>query len=370
MRRRSFFYLLAVGVLIAVLTLVGIAVFKKPIKPTPTMPTVEIAPPPQEISRPEFQKGMSYIAWTENGYQNPNSAKAMEQLNSLGVEWVGLITTWYQHKPNSTEIYPDKEKTPSDESLIFALRKLKELKFKIMLKPHLDLVEADGKWRGEIGFENSADWQAWFKSYSDFILHYAKLAAQENVELFCIGTELTQATLSQPQAWRDLIKKVREVYPGQLTYAANWHGEYNQIEFWETLDYAGIDPYFPLVCTARPKVEELKSAWSDWLREIEAWQKKINKPVLLTEIGYKSSRDATDEPWQHVAVGELDLELQVNCYQSLLETFWDKPWFFGVYWWYWGVNPRMGGELNRGFTPQNKPAREVIKEWYKNRTKN
>jgi len=318
----------------------------------------------EKISKFEFQKGMVYVAWTGNGYSNPNSVGAMEQMASLGIKWVGIVTTWYQDKYNSTKIYPQWDKTPTDESLIFAIRKLRELKFKVMLKPHLDLVECEGKWRGEIGCDIVTDWQAWFDNYAAFLLHYADIAAKENVELLCIGTELANTTIGQPQRWRDLIKKIREVYKGQLTYAANWDTEFSEISFWDMLDYAAIDPYFPLICSSKPKVEELKSAWGDWIKTIEEWQQKINKPVIFTEIGYKSARDAADEPWQHTAVGELDLEVQVNLYKALLESFWDRPWFYGVYWWHWGTNPRMGGDLNRGFTPQNKPAQEVIKEWY------
>ncbi len=376
MPRRMSFYLLTAGIVVAVFVLCLAAsniFFKKPVEPIRTLeiplPAVEVPAVTVEEKAPlsvkyEFQKGMNYVAWTENGYSNVNSAKAMEQMAALGINWAGLVTTWYQDQYNSTEIYPLRDKTPADESLIFAIRKLHELKFKVMLKPHVDLIESKGKWRGDIGFENPADWQAWFDSYSNFILHFAEIAAKENVELFCIGTELANATISQPQAWRDLIKKVKEVYKGQLTYAANWDNEFKQIAFWDTLNYAGIDPYFPLVTTVRPTVEQLKEAWGDWAKIIEEWQKNINKPVIFTEIGYKSARDAADEPWQHTAIGELDLELQVNLYKGLLESFWDKPWFYGVYWWYWGANPKMGGELNRGFTPQNKPAQEVIKEWY------
>lgn len=391
-----YFSIAAVFIVAVVFALVASGVFlKKPVKPmitpgavveTPSiveekapLPPVEAPPiveekapviteaPPAEKEKAlkyEFQKGMTYVAWTGSGYGNANSVKAMEQMASLGIDWVGLLTTWYQGKYNSTKIYSQMDKSPSDESLIFAIRKLHELKFKIMLKPHLDLLEGEGKWRGEIGFDNPADWQAWFDSYTVFILHYADIANKENVELLCIGTELTNAAMTQPEHWRELIKKIREVYKGQLTYAANWDKEFKQIAFWDALDYAGVDPYFLLVTSAQPKVEELKSAWQDWLKIIEEWQKKINKPVLITEIGYKSLSGANEEPWQHSTAGELDLELQVNCYKALLETFWDKPWFYGAYWWYWGVNPRMGGELNRGFTPQNKPAQEVIKEWY------
>ncbi len=357
-----------IGAIIGVaLSFVGIAIFKKPVKPSVAPPPVVEAPAVIEEKAPqlEFQKGISYVAWTKEGYRNANSIKSMRKLVSLGVEWICLITIWYQDRFDSTEIYPLNDKTPSDDSLLFAIRELHDLKFKIMLKPHLDLVESEGKWRGDIGFENLSDWQAWFDSYSDFILHYASLAEQENVELFCIGTELSNAALTQPELWRDLIRKVREIYKGQLIYAANWYKEFDGIEFWDELDYAGIDPYFPLVGSLRPTVEELKEAWEDWLQIIQSWQKDVNKPVILTEIGYKSSVGATDEPWQHSPIGEVDLQLQANSYEALLASFWDKPWFYGVYWWYWGVNPKMGGEFHRGFTPQNKPAQEVIKQWYK-----
>ena len=387
MRKSNFLYPFLIGVtLTVVLALIGSAVFYKsagrptrpatPFTPSPTQVPSEVLPLKVETptekpvkskeTKPQlqFQKGMTFVAWTEDGYSNANAVLAMEQLVALGVEWACVIPTWYQQRYNSPQIFPVKGKSASDESLISAIKKLRDLKIKIMLKPHLDLVESEGKWRGDIGFSNPDEWQKWSESYAAFILHYANLAAQENVEIICLGTELSNAALTQPQFWLDLIKKVREVYKGQLTYAANWNDEFSQIKFWDALDYAGVDPYFPLVTGARPSVEQLKEVWTDWLKIISAWQKAINKPVILTEIGYKSTLDAIDEPWQHTAVGELDLQMQVKCYQALLESFWDKPWFYGAYWWYWGVHPKMGGENNRGFTPQNKPAQEVIKEWY------
>jgi hypothetical protein len=393
MPKRIPFYLFITGTIFIVFVLglvTGGVLFKKPAKPTveTIQPAIQLpveapsasVPEPaieealvvatapaleqERVIKYEFQKGMSFVSWTGNGYSNPSSFKSMEELVSLGVEWAGLLTTWFQDEHNSTKIYPARDKTPSDESLIFAIRKLHELKLKVMLKPHVDLVKSEGKWRGEIGFDNPESWQAWFKNYADFMLHYASLATKESVEMLCIGTELAETTFRQPELWRDLISKIKQVYKGPLTYAANWDKEFKEISFWDALDYAGIDPYFPLVASSRPKTEELISVWQDWLNTIEEWQKQINKPVIFTEIGYKSSRDAADEPWQHIAIGELDLELQVNLYKALLETFWNKPWFYGLYWWHWGVNPRMGGALNRNFTPQNKPAQEVIKEWY------
>ena len=47
-------------------------------------------------------------------------------------------------------------------------------------------------------------------------------------------------------------------------------------------------------------------------------------------------------------------------------VFWgDKPWFAGVYWWKWyPTHGRAGGPGHGGFTPQNKPAQQVMTDWY------
>ena len=60
------------------------------------------------------------------------------------------------------------------------------------------------------------------------------------------------------------------------------------------------------------------------------------------------------------------MEGQALVYQALLEAFWDKPWIYGFYWWKWPTYLEMGGPYHNGFTPNNKPAEEVIRAWYLN----
>lgn len=59
---------------------------------------------------------------------------------------------------------------------------------KVMLKPQIWV------WRGEftglIEMQNEDDWGVLESSYSAFILEYAKLAQDMEVDIFCIGTEL------------------------------------------------------------------------------------------------------------------------------------------------------------------------------------
>ena len=312
----------------------------------------------------EFQKGMHYVTWSKEGYNTENSDQSLAKINSLGANWVAVLTTWYQDTCFATKIRPT-QKTPSDASIVRAIKAAHANNMKVMLKPHLDILdESYGGWRGEIACARETDWQEWFKSYKEFIMHYVKIANENNVEMFCVGTELSEATLSKPEEWRKLIKEVRKVYKGQLTYAANWNDEYLGITFWDELDYAGIDAYFPLSDKERPTYEELMEAWKKWANEIEKWQARINKPVIFPEVGYHSSEYAAKEPWTHASGSAVDIELQVDCYKAMIETFWNKKWFYGMYWWDWGTSVKMGGKMNRGFTPQNKPAEDLLKEWY------
>jgi hypothetical protein len=156
---------------------------------------------------------------------------------------------------------------------------------------------------------------------------------------------------------------VRKCFSGQITYAANWD-DYRDVEFWGDLDYIGVDAYFPLSQKASPSVAELKEGWKKWVAELQALQAQVGKPVLFTECGYASSDCAAVKPWEDAMNGKANVALQADCYRALFETFWNKPWFAGMYWWSWNTYPRSGSGNNRSFTPQNKPALDHMKTWY------
>jgi hypothetical protein len=130
------------------------------------------------------------------------------------------------------------------------------------------------------------------------------------------------------------------------------------------LDYVGIDAYFPLTNEIDPTMEELKNAWNQWVNTMEAWQLTVNKPVVFTEIGYRSGDGANEAPWNYTISMSVDLQEQVDCYDAAFQTFWNRSWFYGFYWWNWETNPNAGGENDAGFTPQNKPVQSLITSWY------
>ncbi|MDD4957458.1 MAG: glycoside hydrolase [Candidatus Omnitrophica bacterium] len=311
----------------------------------------------------EFQKGMGYATWSNGAYLEGSSDNSLTRLGEIGTKWTSILVTWYQTTCWTGDIQRTGQ-TPSDESMVHAINKAHELGMKVMLKLHLDLLDkTDGSWRGEIGCVREADWDEWFRKYTEYVLYYADMAEKNKVEMLCVGTELSSSATSKGYLWRDLIKAVRSRYSGALTYAAHWD-RYQDIRFWDILDYVGINAYFPLTEEMDPSYDTLKEGWAKWVTEMEDFQKSVNKPIIFPEIGCSSADGAAIRPWEHVPRSEVNLKLQERYYKVLLDIFWEKDWFYGMYWWYWGTNVNMGGEYNRNFTPQNKPAETLVKEWY------
>ena len=243
--------------------------------------------------------------------------------------------------------------------------------FKVFLKPHIWIHSpSEGKWRSDIFPTNEEDWRLWKKNYREFILLYAKIAEENNVELFCVGTELSRLTIEKSQFWKTLIKDIRHIYSGKLTYAANWSSEYEKITFWEDLDYIGIQAYFPLTKNTYPSVEQISEGWQKHLISMKCLHKKYNRKILFTEMGYKSTADSAIKPWEWIEnyTDHKDLvsyETQVNCYKAFFDEVWNKEWFQGVHVWqlrsdFTGTNSRS----DLDFTPQGKPAEIVISKGF------
>jgi hypothetical protein len=319
-----------------------------------------LAAPLAANARADFQKGFTLGGWTRDDYARPELAAQLRALRDGGVEWVALTARWLQAERTSTAIAPHPERSPSDASLRTAVRAAHATGLRVFLKPQLDLV-GEG-WRGEIALRSEADWRAWFASYEAFILHYAALAQEERVALFCVGVEL-DATRQREADWRRVVAAVRARYAGPLVYAANW-GRERDIRWWDALDYAGVDAYFPLAESAEPTLAEVRAGWQPHLAALRAWAARIGKPVLFTEIGYRSARNAGREPWEYLLEQPPAPAQQALLYRAALETFWREPWFAGLYWWIWDTRPPADPARDASFTPQGKPAWEVLREFY------
>lgn len=302
-------------------------------------------------------------------------AKHLLPLVCNNIEWIVQVPFGWQGDLNRPQVgfsaLEDVVWSEKDSGIVEITRLAHEFGLKTMLKPHIWLRDAGrGQWRSDIFMENEGDWQKWFENYRRFILHYATLGETLRVEALCIGTELSATVKQRPADWRALIAAVRQVYHGKLTYAANWHQDFEQVPFWDALDYIGIQAYFPLTKQTTPTVDELVEGWQPYLQAIESISNKYHKPVLFTEIGYRSQADGAIEPWKWPRVlsglfKKVSLQTQRNCYEAFFRVFWHRPWFAGAHFWKWDyVHEKAGGIANHDFTPQNKPAQNTLAKWF------
>lgn len=243
-------------------------------------------------------------------------------------------------------------------------KQFKKHGLKIMLKPQIWVMHGD--YTGHIKMKTEKDWLAFETSYRAFILHFARIAANIQADIFCIGVELEQFTVLRLKFWKQLIIDIKKIYKGKLTYAANWD-EYKRVLFWDQLDYIGIDAYFPLSDAKTPSVSALEKGWKVHKIVIEKVQTYYKKPILFTEFGYRSIDFSAKQPWDsQVVKQQINHQAQQNALQAIYNQFWNEKWFAGGFLWKWFPNhANAGGSQNNRFTPQNKPAENLIKQLYK-----
>lgn len=308
-------------------------------------------------------KGITYAAWQAGAYSQPDADLALGNLRATGANWVSLIVTQYQDSISSTDIHASPQ-TPTDEDVRHAIAEAHALGLKVMLKPHVDLQNSDPRCSRSmigIGFTRT-QWPVWFASYRALINHYADLAQACGAEQFCVGTEL-DSSIGRVADWRPVIRDVRSRYGGPLTYASSWT-LVPFIGWWDALDSVGVDAYPPLSLRKGPSLPESRAAWRVHVAALTAIAWAWNKPILFTEIGYRSVDGANTVPWDWWTQGAVDLKEQANCYQAALKSLFNQPWFAGMFWWTWSVDPVEGGPCDTGFTPHGKPAEDVLRRWY------
>lgn len=306
-----------------------------------------------EIHIPKI-KGMNLEA-----PRKPVSDACFVELKDLGNEWVALIPyAFIGGEAGLVQFNHERQWWgEKDEGIRSVASMARTHSQKVMIKPHVWIWNQG--WPGEYAPATEDEWQTWESSYRDYILHFARLAQESEAELFCIGTEFRKTATLRPEYWVQLIDEVREIYDGQLTYAANWDN-YQNISFWDKLDFIGIDAYFPLFNDQ--SVDQLKSDWDPLKIEMKSISERYDIPVLFTEFGYRSVEGAANGHWETEQAPLSDPNAQALAYKALFTAVWNEPWFAGGFAWKWHMETPSDNKLKTGFTPQKKPAEEAIRQ--------
>jgi len=269
--------------------------------------------------------GMTW-GWTgvRGTWLTPEAQHSMDEMAGLGVSWVTLAYGALQATAQSTTIAFADEPTVTDDEIRGAVARARRLDLKVCLKPVVNV--ADGTWRAYIGFfdwdvPGEPTWTQWFDAYREFIVHHARLAAELQVEMFCIGCEMVRAD-SQEALWRELVADVREVYDGLVTYNCDKYQE-DHVTWWDAVDVISASGYYPT------------GTWSEQLDRIGAVVEREGKPFLFIEAGCPSREGSPERPNDWTLVGAPSERAQAEYLDEMLSACAERPWVGGFMLWDW-----------------------------------
>jgi len=328
--------------------------------------------------RDGFHRGVNYahVHRKGHGYGSEASARELDSLAALGVSHIAITPFGYQDGAtadriagwdSATDRFTPRDGSMLDHNLHNEIAAAHARRIAVVLKPQVwshDFL--DGReWHGSVRQSDPEGATVWWKSYSAFIMHYARLAADDRVEVFCIGTELVGLSTSHPERWRALIGDIRRFYRGSISYAAHWDRELTAITFWPDLDFIGINAYFPLDADDTSSVSAVAAAWRPHLDRISRIHSANGRPVLFLEAGYRPATGAFREPWRHQG-GDGDLSIQSRAYEAMFIALRDSAWWQGLYLWKAFTDPDRASSYgeDQGFAFRRRPAEAVVRRWY------
>lgn len=302
------------------------------------------------------------------GYGTDASARAMDEAVRMGATWVSLTPFGRVWDLNSTEMDLVFE-APFEENrrnMLAAMRQAHERGLKVMLVPHM-WVESGG-WRALMSPAGGTDegWQQWAASYRSFVLTWAEVAREGGAEMFSVGVELRSwVTTSRSASFSAIIRDVRKVYPGLLTYSANWD-DVDDTLILDDIDLIGINAFYPLAERDGAPFSELLEGGRRVAEKVDKLAREMGKPVVLTEIGYTTRVDPAVRPWEwpdsmkDVKISE---RAQAEAYAALIAPFLEMRSCAGFFVWRLYADPAdVSQEAEWGFSPRGKLAEVVLRD--------
>ncbi len=328
-----------------------------------------------------IHRGMTFGFYARNGYFG--SAAAREQVTKmagLNIDRVCVVATVLQETYASGRQFRDFEVTPADDELREIIDCIHEHGMKVQLRPMLECW--DGTQRIHVTFP--ADGQImpgkpithasrWFESMTRRTLHYARLATRAGCEAYGLDSEI-DLIVGMNDRWKEVVAAARSVFDGHLTSSHTGRADFNKQlanddHWWFDLDSLGTSFYHPVSEKAGATLDEMATNLQPQLEHHRNIAAMYGQPYYFGEVGCCATAGATRKPHGWDNPGGYDGNEQAQFLEAVLRTFWDEPWWMGMYWWKWDEQndrPQFRDDPagDKGFTIDGKPAADVMKQWY------
>ncbi|HXL20575.1 MAG TPA: hypothetical protein VN961_23890 [Streptosporangiaceae bacterium] len=294
-------------------------------------------------------------------------AKARRIINytiSLNANSVALTIPFFTYGLASDTVYAKPKVTPSPRHIAIFMAVAAKAHIRVTLRPVLNenaLVARNPQaWRGSIEPQNRA---AWFRSYNKLLLPYAAAAQAGHAATFVLGTELV--SLEGAPQWPGLVRSVRSVYSGQLTYDQN-HDEFGSYTANPPVPSHNVDAYPQFSLPDSASVARLTRSWEAWLG---AHPLSVRRELTLSEIGIDAVAGSYKEPWawRNTRTAPINTRVQAAWYQAACNAVSDQQIGGGIYWWEvnFDANPADPGPFKSDrMTFLDRPAQRVIRNCF------
>jgi hypothetical protein len=298
------------------------------------------------------------------GYGTAYTEALLDHLAAMGVNWVSVTPFGRVWDLRSTDVELEFE-APFDENRAGVARFVEQAHargIRVLVIPHL-WVDVPGLWRGEIELGSPERWAEFQASYRSFVLTWARAAADAGADGFSIGVECKSWSGRFGAFWSRFVAEVRAIFPGLLTYSANWD-EVEDVLFWDQLDLVGVNAFYPLADHDGASYREYLEGARRAAEGVERTARVLDMPVLFVEVGYTTRVDAAVQPWlwpddmTDVAYSESE---QARALEASFSAFAPAEWFAGFFVWRYYANlDDVSQEAIWGFSPHAKSAGRLL----------
>jgi hypothetical protein len=336
--------------------------------PTPTQSTivpmtaVTPAPIPQKLARPDFENGIAYPQWYTQGYSTSDTdwqsgITTMKQ--QTHARWIEMPIQFEQDQNDSTII--STANTPTVAAFTQGILSAKAQGYKVFIVPNTG-VKALGGWSGSISFGTFGEEQAWFNEYWKVIKPYAVAAQTAEVDQFAIGTELQWLQYNAPDSlWKNYVTEMHSVFHGLLTYDTNWDSYVPTPPKWwsdKALSKIGISAYIPLESEAKTlSPGQFTTLFNSNVKSfLDKYAKILNKPLIVTEIGYRNGSFPGYRPWDSDYKDGPNQDVQAMAFNIAIKEIVGDTHIQGIFIWGWNdTGP---------FDIQSTKTVGVVNTWY------
>ncbi len=305
---------------------------------------------PSEIKLSKKIRGVSFV-----GGPHRVDLVSFIDLKNIKVNYVSLMPFAFARNGEPDLIYNSSYQwwgeTP--EGIQACIDMAREKGISSMIKPQIWMDR--GEFVGFLQMPNDSAWKIFEEKYTQFILTWAEMSEKNRLPLFCIGTEVDEWVRQRPDYWKQLIQSVRQIYKGDLVYAANFGSE-KSIPIWNELNYIGVDMYGPVSSEKTPTMDTLNASWKKYRAYFKNISDSLDRQIIFTEWGYRSDDYCGVNPWADTLHGATNYEAQSICYKALIENCYPESWFVGGFVWKWFPDTLQMKAERDHFSPQGKSA--------------